>query len=236
MHDLNVRRLTGAFGLAIVALSWAMFPLYLVPGPAPQFQDTASFIDYWTSINGIVLTRVLLDLLECACLLVFAAGFRHLIRQARLDYEWVGTLAFGAALALSTVTLVAASLEGGQALDTVGGLADSTTIRALNEGSILIYQSIGCILIALFSAAAGYATLGTGVLPTWTGWVAYAAAVLNLVAVPVGLSIAPAAVLTVAVIADFPLQIWLLIVSILMIRKREANAETRRERELKEAL
>ena len=55
-------------------------------------------------------------------------------------------------------------------------------------------------------------------------------------AVPLGLSIAPAAVLTVAVIADFPLQIWLLIVSILMIRKREANAETLREREVKQAL
>lgn len=236
MNNLNMRRLTAAFGLAIVALNWAMFPLYLVPGPAPQFQDTARFIDYWTSNSGLVLTRVLLDIILCACLLVFAAGFRHLIRQARSDYEWVGTLAFGALLALSTVTLVAASLEGGQALDTAGGLADPTAIRTLKEGSILIYQSIGCILIALFSAAAAYATLGTGVLPKWTGWVAYAAAILNLVAVPIGLSIAPVAILTVAVIADFPLQIWLLIVSILMIRKREANAETLRVRELKEAL
>jgi hypothetical protein len=236
MNDLKVRRLTGAFGLVIVALNWAMFPLYLVPGLAPQYQDTARFIAYWTSINGIVMTRVLLDLFECACLLVFAAGLRYLIRQARPEYEWIGTLAFGAALALSTVTLVAASLEGGQALDAVGGLADPTAIRALGEGYILMYQSIGCILIALFSAAAGYATLGTGVLPRWTGWLAYAAAVLNLVAVPLGLSIAPAAVLTVAVIADFPLQIWLLIVSIMMIRKREAYAETLRERELKEAL
>jgi hypothetical protein len=153
-----------------------------------------------------------------------SSSIRHLIRQARSEYEWVGTLAFGAGLALSAVTLVAASLEGGAALDTVGGLADPTAIRALNEGTILIYQSIGCILIALFSAAAGYATLGTGVLPKWTVWVAYAGAILNLVAVPLGLSIAPAAVLTVAVIADFPLQIWLLIVSILMIRKREAVA------------
>jgi hypothetical protein len=236
MNNLNVRRLTAASGLAIVALNWAMFPLYIVPGPAPQFQDTARFIDYWTSNSGLVLTRVFLDIILCACLLVFAAGFRHLIRQVRSDYEWVGTLAFGAFLALSTVTLVAASLEGGQALDTVGGLANPTAIRTLNEGSILIYQSIGCILIALFSAAAGYATLGTGVLPKWTGWVAYATVVLNLVAVPIGLSIAPAAILTVAIIADFPLQIWLLIVSILMIRKREANAETLRVRELKEAL
>lgn len=154
-------------------------------------------------------------------MLVFAAGLRHLIRQARAEYEWVGTLAFGTAIALSTVTLVAASLEGGQALDTVNGLADPSAIRTLGDGYILIYQSIGCVLIALFSAAMGYATMGTGVLPRWTGWIAYTTAILNLVAVPIGLSIAPIAILTVAVIADFPLQIWLLIVSIVMIRKRE---------------
>jgi len=85
MNDLKVRRLTGAFGLAIVALNWAMFPLYLVPGPPPPFQDTASYIAYWTGNSGLVLARVLLDILECACLLVFAAGLRHLIRQARSE-------------------------------------------------------------------------------------------------------------------------------------------------------
>jgi hypothetical protein len=221
MRDLNIRRLTGAFGLAIVALNWAMFPLYVISGQAPQFQDTARYIAYWNSINGLILTRVLLDIFECACLLVFAAGLRHLIRQARSEYEWVSTLAFGAVIALSTVTLAAASLEGGQALDTYNGLADPSAIRALGDGYLLIYTSIGCILIALFSAVMGYATLGTGVLPRWTGWIAYAAAILNLVAVPIGLSIAPIAILTVAVIADFPLQIWILIVSIIMIRKRE---------------
>jgi type IV secretory pathway TrbD component len=56
--------------------------------------------------------------------------------------------------------------------------------------------------------------------------VAYASAAFNLVAVPSGLSIAPVAVLTVAVIADFPLQIWLLIVSIAMVAmKRETSVE-----------
>ncbi len=225
MNDLNVRRLTAAFGLALVALNWAMFPLYMIPGMPPPFQDTASYIAYWTSNSGLVLTRVSLDLFFCACLLVFGAGLRHLIRQARAEYEWVGTLAFGALLALSTVTLAGASLEGGQALDTVGGHADPSAIRALGDGYLLIYLSIGCLLIALFSAAAGYAIRGTWMLPRWTGWLAYVAAILNLVAVPLGLSTAPAALLAVAIIADFPLQIWLLIVSIAMIRKREAKAE-----------
>lgn len=40
------------------------------------------------------------------------------------------------------------------------------------------------------------------------------------------MSIAPAAVLGVAVIADFPLQIWIAIVSIWLIVKREAVAPT----------
>ena len=226
MNDLNVRRLTAAFGLLLVALNWAMFPLYVLPGSQPPFQDTARYIDYWTSNTGIVLTRVLLDIVFCACLLVFAAGFRHLIRQTRSDYEWVGTLAFGAALALSTVTLVAASLEGGAALDTVEGGANPTAMRTLNEGTYLIYQSIGCILLALFSATVGYATLGTSVLPKWTGWMAYTAAILNLVVVPFGLSIAPVAVLAVAIIENFPWQIWLLVVSIAMLRNREAKAMT----------
>jgi len=44
MNDSNVRRLTAAFGVAIVALNWAMFPLYLIPGPPPAFQDTASYL------------------------------------------------------------------------------------------------------------------------------------------------------------------------------------------------
>jgi hypothetical protein len=187
-------------------------------------EDTAGYADFVARTSGSKLAIIVIDMVMMACLLVFLAGFRHLIRQARPDYEWVGTLAFGAGLALSTVTLVAASLEGGQALDTVGGLANPTAIKALGDGYILIYQSIGCILIALFSAAAGYATLGTGMLPKWTGWVAYAAAVLNFVAVPLGLSIAPAAVWAVAIIATFPWPIWLLTVSILMMRNREAKA------------
>jgi len=188
-----------------------MFPLYIVGGPVPAYTDTARYTDYWTRINGLVLTRVLLDIL-----------LRHVIRQARQEYELVGAVVFAAGLALSTVTLVAASLEGGAALDTLQGAADATAIRTLNEGTILIYQSIGGILLALFAAAAGYAILGTGVLPSWTCWLAYVAAGLNVVAVSIGLSIAPAAVLAVAIIADFPLQIWLLIVGILLIRTHKS--------------
>jgi hypothetical protein len=84
--------------------------------------------------------------LMMACVLVFLAGFHHLIREARADYEWVGTLVFGTGLVLVAVTLVADSTEGGTAINTVAGNADPRAIRALSEGYLLKLFSIGSIL------------------------------------------------------------------------------------------
>jgi len=226
----------------VVVLLLIEFPLRVALGVPPPLEDAARYADYVTRTNGIMLTIIVIDMFMIACIPVFLAGFRHLIRQARSEYEWIGTLAFGTGLVLVAITLVADSMEGGTALDTVGGKADPTAIRALTESYLLIFGSIGCILIALFSAAAGYATLATGVLPRWTGWVSYAVAILNLAAIPSiygGTDAAgfyTAAGWGVAVIATFPWLIWTLIVSILMIRSRDAVAPTLRERRLEEAL
>jgi hypothetical protein len=71
---------------------------------------------------------------------------------------------------------VANGLEGGAALDTLGGTADPSAIRALTEGYLLIYNgSIAFVITGLFMGAAGYATFATRVLPRWTGWLAYGA-------------------------------------------------------------
>lgn len=227
MSDLKLRRGTGVSGLALVVLDLAMFALYTVfVGPGPEYGNTTAYVEYWSRIQGVVLTRVFLDILLCGCLLIFSTGFRHLVRQARPEYEWVGTLAFAAGVTLAGITLVAASLEGGQALDTVGGAASPTIIRAFGEGYLLLYGSIGCMLLALFAAAAGYATERTGLLPRWTAWVAYATAVLNFGAVPLGFSLAPAAVLAWAVIASFAFPIWVAIASIYLIVRREVIAPT----------
>ena len=81
------------------------------------------------------------------------------------------------------VELVGDGLQAGAALDT-WVKADPLAVRALNEGSFPMYGVIGLILAALLLASAGYATLATGVLHKWTGWVAYSAAVINLAAAP----------------------------------------------------
>ena len=207
-----------------------------------RLEDAVQFSDSVSKASAFILTRATLaDPLIMACLLVFLAGFRHLIRQARPDYEWVSTLVFGAGLVVITLELAGDALEGGAALDT-SVKADPTVVRGLMEGSFVFYGAIGLIMSALLLASAGYATLATGVLPRWTGWVAYACAVVNLVAAPsifggtdyTGFYTASGYV---TFIGQGAMLIWFLIASVSMIVvKREAVAPTLRERELKEAL
>ncbi len=229
MNNLRVLHLTGAFGLTVVILTWIQFPLWMV-GQAPSVYDGAAFGQHLLAIKNVALTRILLDQGIYVGMIVFAAGFRHLIRQARPDYDWVGTLVFGSALIWIGVTLVADGLEGGAVLDTLGG-ADASAVRALIEGTLLIYNgSIAFTITGVFLGAAGYATFATGVLPRWTGWIAYAGAVLCAMSVP-AMYFGPvdssgfynAGGWGPAIIANFPPLVWFLVVGVWMVRRRERS-------------
>jgi len=58
------------------------------------------------TIRNIVFTRILLGLALYVTLMVFALGFRDLIRRADAEYEWVGTLSVMAMALWLGVTLV----------------------------------------------------------------------------------------------------------------------------------
>jgi hypothetical protein len=72
---------------------------------------------------------------------------------------------------------------GGAALDT-STKSDPSVVRALWEASIVFYGAIGLMMSALLLAALGCATLASGPLPRWIGWLAVAGAIVNLVASP----------------------------------------------------
>jgi hypothetical protein len=185
MNDLKVRRWAGGFGVAAFIVFLAALPLYFIGvGPAAPLEDTAQFSELITRTNMYVLIRTsLADPLIMTGLLVFLAGFRHLIRQARQDYEWIATLVFGVGLVVIVIELVADGLEAGSALDT-WVKADPTAVRGLMEGSFPMFGSIGLILSALLLASAGYANMSSGVLHGWTSWFAFVAAAFNLAAAP----------------------------------------------------
>lgn len=228
MDDFKVYRWTGAFGLAGGILLLFEIPLWIVPGAPPLINDAVAHAQYLADIRVIALTRVLIDMFMYMSLMVFFAGFRHLIRQSRVEYEWAATLTFGAGIVWWAVSLVADGLEGGAILDTLGGNTNPTVVRALIEGTILIYNgSIAFAVTALFMGSAGFVILSTGALPKWIGWLAWVSVGLCFLAIPSmygkvvdGSGFYNAAGWGPAIVANVPPLIWFFAASIAMIRKR----------------
>lgn len=230
MSDQSISRWTGMFGLATVTFWLVQFPLYMA-GPVPSVYDGAAYADHLKSIHTIAFTRVLLDQGVYVSMLAFAAGFRHLVRQARLDCEWLGTLLFGAAAVWLAVTLVADGLAGGAVLDAISARPEPSVTRSLILGTLLIYNSsTAFVMTALFLSAAGLATLASRVLPVWTGWLALIGALLCLAGVPAMFAGAVdysrlynVGGFVPALIANFPPAAWFVVASILLLRRRASS-------------
>src|SRR5215471_3267894 len=170
MMDERVRSITAISGVIIGALGPVIAVLYFMySGPPPAWN---------------VLTRCLLNLITCGLLIAFIAGFCHLIRQTAADSAWVASLAYGAGLVYTTVTLIATSLEAGVVFGHPDGAIDPTFEGPLAEGSILMHGSITRILTVVFMTAIGYAVIRTRLLGAWAGRSAYVIALINLVCVP----------------------------------------------------
>jgi hypothetical protein len=228
MTDLSLRRMIGLFALMSVGLWLAIFPCYTLGDPSVSLYDGAAVARDFLRIRNVVLTRILLGLALYPTLLVFAVGMRELIRRTDAQFEWVGTLLVAAMAVWLGVTLVANGLEGGIVLDAMNGNADPSVARALTMGYLLIYNgAIAFVMTALFLAAAAYAIFATGILPRWTGWLAYAAALLCIACIPAMYAgpVDPAGFYNAggwgaALIANLPPLSWFLAVGVLLIRKR----------------
>ncbi len=184
MTDSSIARVTGMFGVACVLLSWAQFPLWVIGG-APPFYDSEALARHLYDTRTTAFIRILMDQGIYVSLMIFAAGFRHLVRRARPESDWLGLLALVSAVVWLAVTLAADGLMGGAVLATLQGTSDVSAALPLVFGTLLIYNgSIAFAITGLFMAAAGWATLDSGVLPRWTGWIAWISAVLCALSIP----------------------------------------------------
>jgi hypothetical protein len=226
MNNSKVSQWAGAFGLAACLLTVIEFPLLMLGGMPPSFSNIQAFSAYVSRTNVFYLHRTLLDMFIFVFLMAFMAGFRQVIIRKRPEREWLATSFFGIGMVYSALTLVSDSVTGGVGLDSVGGNPDPTAIRALTESTILMFGSVGLILIAALLFLAGYLIITDAALPKWTGWVAIAAAILNFAFIPsMYFGNDPQGFYTAsgwgpAVAATFPFLLWILVASIVMVRKR----------------
>jgi hypothetical protein len=227
MKDNALRTMSGVSALVSVAIWLAIFPLYTLGDPSVSLFDGEAIAQDLFRLQTIVLTRILLGLLLYVPLMLFAVGFRELVRRADANYEWLGTLSFGAMAVWVGVTLVANGLEGGAVLDAQSGHGHPAVARALTMGYLLIYNSsIAFIMTALYMGAAAFATLATRILPRWTAWLAWVSTASCVLAIPTMYNgpadptgFYNAAGWGAALIANFPPLLWFLAVGINLLRK-----------------
>lgn len=170
MNNIQVQRITGISGVMIGVLASIVIPLYFMyPGAPPAWN---------------VFTRDLLNLISCAFLIVFIAGFSHLIRRVDTAYELPASLIYGTGLLFVAVSLVAISHEAGVVFGAPDGTLDPTIHGPLADGNILIHGSIKRLLTVVLLVPAGYVIIRSGMLPRWLGRAAYTIALVNLAFVP----------------------------------------------------
>lgn len=230
----DVRRWTGVSAFAVAVALVVEVTAKLTMGVRPQLDDDAALIAYVEATRAAIIVVILADTVLMAFLIVFLAAFRQLISAPRPDLRWVADVTFGAGLVFVAVTLVGDALDGGTALDVFGLEPDASAIRAMIEGHVLMFGSIGSVLLALVSATAAYLTFLSAVIPRWTGVLAGFAAVSNLVWTPAAFggtspeNFAAAGGWGNAIMAIFPWLVWVVCVGAVTVRghrpAREAAA------------
>ena len=94
-------------------------------------------------------------------------------------------------------------------------------------GYLLIYNSsIAFVMTAFYLGTAACATLATGILPRWTGWLAWVSVILCVLAIPTMYvePVDPAGFYNAggwgaALIANFPPLVWFLAVGVTLVRR-----------------
>jgi hypothetical protein len=217
---------TGVAGLivALLTLIESSVDMFLV-GRRPRLDDGDALVDFMTGASTATLSVILVDTFLMAFLVVVLAGFRQLVILCRADVEWIANLAYGAGLVFVALTLVGDAMEAGAALDSIGAVSDPSVVRALTEGHVQMFGSMGCVLTALVAAASGHLIFLSGALPRWTGVLAYAVAVLNAAAVPTMFAGTNEATFFsaggpgIALFATFPWLIWVASVGVTSLRE-----------------
>jgi len=229
MDDRTIYRWAGICSLAAQASFFIEFPFYVVRTGFHGVTDAAGLVAYSATYGTNIMTCVFLDFIILTLFMIFLAGFRHLIRQADTQQEWLGTLVFGVGLVWVALTLVADLLQAATVVDARTLPGDGIVIRAMLESTYLMYGSGALFLIAVFIAAGGYAGVASRAFPRWSGWVAYSCALGCLVFVPSMFVGSPDftrfynAIGWGVIIAEcLPLTVWMVVVGILMIRKGKA--------------
>lgn len=222
MRAWTAERWTGTAGVVATVLLVIAFVLYFAVG-APTANTADSIVTFLRQSSGTIETSALLIFVALSIFFVFLAGLRAMIVRADPNLDYLGTAVFGIGAAGAILAFVGLGLSAAAAAN-AAGTPDAPAVHAMVVASSVIGGAPDAIPMVFFLGVAGWALSKSAILPRWTVWLSWVAAVLVLVTVPAlygGDN--PLAFYTadgfVTVIASLPLYVWMLLVSIAILRK-----------------
>ncbi len=231
MSDTRVYRIGGICSLAAIGVFCIEFPFYVVRGPFPSTAQSGRLIAFTTRNASNIMSCVLLDLIILTLLLVFLAGFRHLICRADPRQEWLATAFFGIGLVYVALTLVADSLQAATVVDAMSAPADGAAMRAMIESMYLMYGAVALFLMGAFIGLGSWLATASHALPAWFAPWGYACSLACFAFVPSMFAghpdpngfYNPAGWGPTSVAAGLPLAAWMVMAGIMMLRTRDAG-------------
>ena len=235
MRNETIYRSAGVCGLISIALVFTELPLYIARGPMPS-REAASLITYATHNAWNMLAAVSIDVVICALLLIFLAGFRRLIGNTQPDSMWVATQVFCAGVVYSGVTLFGDALQTASALNALSAKPDPSFLRVFVQGRYPFFGTVGLLFCALLLAAGSHIAQANRAFSRVTVWIGYIGSLLCLALVPFVMAEGPQRFLAIAdsapwgvlaAIAVVPVVLWMITVVIQMIRQHEPQPSGR---------
>jgi hypothetical protein len=190
----------------------------------PTGLDTANgVVHYLHNGSGAIETSALLFFVAFGVLFVFLAGIRALIVGADSKLDQLGTTVFGLGSTIAIVGFVSLGMLAAAAAN-ASGTPDVAAVHAMFVASGVLGGAPIAIALAFFLAVSGLALSKSAILPPWTVWLSWVAAVVVLITVPAvyggdnaGAFYTANGIVT--IVALLPLYAWTLAISIAILRK-----------------
>lgn len=206
-------RIAGVAGLLAVAAGVAQT---VAVGSTPGLDKSAAEVVAYFADNGTAHKAgvVISALLAIPLVLFFTGVYRTLAAADREhDSSWATTFLFGAIMMSATAGLS----EGLIAIPVLRGSGlDPATLRAVNDGSLIAFATIG-VWLAVAVGSVAVATFQHRIRARWYGWLSAIGALLGVLAVIETVSTSTGGVFgQLAFLVGFI--VWIVATSILMLR------------------
>jgi len=187
MDDRTLERIGALTGVAFVILT--LLSAFMYP-QQPRVDSSPTTTLAWVHAHRTALQAgMILGLFAAGVFVWFVGHLRHVLDRAEGGAESLSPIVFGSGVAVAVMSALAALplvilafMDAQQ-----GSIQDPALVRMLGDLTTVFFAVVS-VMIAVFLCATGLAMVRKEMVAPWLGWVSLLAAILNGVAVWMGVT------------------------------------------------